>query len=283
MLIFAEIMREGQSLQSAIKREHQLTVAVLISTYNWPGALELVLLSLLQQTRMPDEILIADDGSRSETRELIDRYRDQFPIPLKHAWQADKGFRKCLILNKAVKLSDADYIIEIDGDIIVHPHFVADHARAARKGCFIQGSRTMLTEAKTQEILKTKQVNFNAWSQGLYSRFNAIRIPLLSMFFKPNPRSAWNVKGCNLAFWREDYIRINGYYNDFEGWGWEDYEFGARLINAGVLKQRLKMAAISYHIFHKLHDRGNFLPNELIYRKTVEEKLTYCPSGYHEV
>lgn len=283
MLTFTPIMREEQSFSSGKKRKQELTVAVLISTYNWPKALELVLLSLLQQTRMPDEILIADDGSRPETRELIDRYRALFPVRLKHTWQEDKGFRKCLILNKAVKQAEADYIIEIDGDIIVHPHFVADHARAARKGCFIQGSRTMLTEAKTKEILQTKQVNFNALSQGLYSRFNAIRVPMLSRLFKPNPRSSWNVKGCNLAFWRDDYIRVNGYYNDFEGWGWEDYEFGARLINAGVLKLRLKMAAISYHIFHKLHDRGNFLPNEMIYRKTIEEKLTYCPSGYHEV
>jgi glycosyltransferase involved in cell wall biosynthesis len=283
MLIFAEIMREEASLHIIPGKNYKLKVAVLIATYNWPQALELVLLSLLQQTRMPDEVLIADDGSKAETRELIDRYRSRFNIPLKHAWQEDKGFRKCLIINKAVKLSEADYIIEIDGDIIVNPKFVADHERMARKGSFMQGSRTMLTEAKTREILQTKQINFHSLSQGLYSRFNAIRIPLLSIFFKPDPRSSWNVKGCNLAFWREDYIRVNGYYNDFEGWGWEDYEFGARLINAGILKRRLKMAAISYHIFHKIHDRGNFLPNELIYRKTVEEMLTYCPSGYHEV
>ncbi|WP_345949393.1 glycosyltransferase family 2 protein [Mucilaginibacter sp. PAMB04274] len=273
--------QDGQHTPTVGK--NRFKVAVLISTYNWPEALELVLLSLLHQTRMPDEILIADDGSRPETTVLIDHYRKLFTVPLKHAWQEDKGFRKCLILNKAVKLSEADYIIEIDGDIIVNPKFVADHERAARKGYFMQGSRTMLTEAKTKEILQTKQVNFHSLSQGLYSRFNAVRIPLLSMFFKPDPRSSWNVKGCNLAFWRADYIKINGYYNDFEGWGWEDYEFGARLINAGVLKKRLKMAAISYHIFHPWHDRGNFLPNELIYRKTVSEKLTYCPSGYHEV
>ncbi|QJD95327.1 glycosyltransferase [Mucilaginibacter robiniae] len=259
------------------------TVAVLISTYNWPQALDLVLLSLLQQTRQPDEILIADDGSKPETRELIDQFRTRFTIPVKHVWQKDKGFRKCLILNKAVKEGTSDYIIEIDGDIIVNAKFVSDHIAAARKGYFVQGSRAMLTDEKTQEIIKTRQINFHSLSPGVYSRFNAVRIPALSVFFNPNPRSSWNVKGCNLAFWRDDYIRVNGYYNDFEGWGWEDYEFGARLINAGILKKRLKMAAISYHIFHPIHDRENFLPNELIYRKTVEEKLTYCPSGYHEV
>ncbi|MDT3403860.1 glycosyltransferase family 2 protein [Mucilaginibacter terrae] len=263
--------------------KQRLSIGVLISTYNWPEALELVLMSLLRQTRMPDEIMIADDGSREETRQLIDRYRAEFNIPIHHAWQEDKGFRKCLALNKAVKMGAADYIIEIDGDIIVTPKFVADHERAARKGFFMQGSRAMLHEEKTIEILKSKQIDLSSVSPGVYSRFNAIRIPLLSIFYKPNPRSPWNVKGCNLAFWREDYIKVNGYYNDFEGWGWEDYEFAARLINAGILKKRLKMAAISYHIFHRIHDRENFLPNELIYRKTVAEKLTYCPSGYNEV
>ncbi len=263
--------------------EDKLTIAVLISTYNWPEALELVLLSLLKQTRLPDEILIADDGSGANTKALIGHYRSLFPIPIKHAYQEDKGFRKCLILNKAVKLTEAAYIIEIDGDIIVNPNFIADHTRAASKGYFVQGSRAMLTEAKTIEIFKTRQINFHSLSNGLYSRFNAVRIPLLSVFFNPDPRSSWNVKGCNLAFWRDDYIRVNGYYNDFEGWGWEDYEFAARLINAGILKKRLKMAAISYHIFHQQHDRENFLPNELIYRKTIAENLTYSNSGYHEV
>lgn len=261
----------------------ELTIAVLISTYNWPQALELVLLSLLKQTRLPDEILIADDGSSADTKALINHYQTLFPIPVKHAWQEDKGFRKCLILNKAVKLSEADYIIEIDGDIIANPEFVADHARAARKGYFTQGSRTMLTEAKTIEIFKTKQINLHSLSEGIYSRFNAFRIPVLSILFNPNPRSSWNVKGCNLAFWREDYIQVNGYYNDFKGWGWEDYEFAARLINSGILKKRLKMAAIGYHIFHRMHDRENFLSNEVIYRQTIAKKLTYCNSGYHEV
>ncbi|RYY07965.1 MAG: glycosyltransferase [Sphingobacteriaceae bacterium] len=262
---------------------NELTTAVLISTYNWPEALELVLLSLLKQTRLPNEILIADDGSAATTKALIDRYRSLFSIPIKHAYQEDKGFRKCLILNKAIKLAEAEYIIEIDGDIIVNPKFIADHIHAATNGYFVQGSRAMLTEVKTKEILKTRKINLHSLSKGIYSRFNAFRIPLFSIFFNPNPYSSWNVKGCNLAFWRDDYIKVNGYNNDFKGWGWEDYEFAARLINSGILKKRLKMAAISYHVFHKIYDRGNFLPNELIYRQTINEKYTYCKDGYNEV
>jgi len=265
-----------------IMKKRKPKVAILISTYDWPEALELVLLSILQQTQMPDEVLIADDGSKQDTQLLIERYRRKFSIPLKHAWHEDKGFRKCLILNKAIKLSEADYIIEIDGDIIINPRFVADHMKAAQKGVFVQGSRTMLTEERSKEILQTKEISFHSLSRGVYSRFNAVRIPILSVLFRPDPRSSYNVKGCNLAFWRDDYIKINGYYNGFEGWGWEDFEFGQRLINAGILKKRLKMAAISYHIFHKINSRENFLPNELIYRETLDNKLTYRDNGYRE-
>lgn len=216
---------------------NSFTVGVLVSTYNWPGALELVFLSLLKQTVMPDEILIADDGSGKETIELIERYKEKFKIPVKHAWHEDNGFRKSIVLNKAVKLSNADYIIEIDGDIVLDRRFIADHISQAQTGYFVQGSRAMINEVKTNQMIREKDVNLNSLSRGLYTRFNAYRVPALAKFYNNKPLDPMNVKGCNLAFWRQDYIKVNGYYNDFKGWGWEDYEFAARLINLGVHKK----------------------------------------------
>lgn len=235
-----------------------MKVALLISTYNWPEALEIVLLSVLRQSRMPDEVLIADDGSDGRTARLIETYRTEHRLPITHVWHEDQGFRKSIILNKAVKQASAPYVIEIDGDIILHPHFIADHLRAAERGYFVQGSRAMIGERKSGEILRTKKWNIHAFARGMTTRFNAIRFPLLSGLFKTDQQSSHNVKGCNLAFWLEDYVRINGYYNGFEGWGWEDYEFAERLINAGIRKKRLKWAAVGYHIFHALYSRGNF-------------------------
>lgn len=259
-----------------------MTVALLISTYNWPEALELVLLSVLDQTRLPDEVLIADDGSTAETAILAEKYREIFPVPLKHVWQEDDGFRKSLILNKVIKQATADYIIEIDGDIIMHPRLIEDHVNAARPGFFVQGSRTMLTKDKTEEVLDTGQTRFSPFSAGIYSRFNAFRIPFLSALFRPNKRNSFNVKACNLAFWRQDYVRVNGYDNEFYGWGWEDYEFAARLINAGIYKKRLKMAAIGYHLYHAKTFRENFVPNEMIYLKTLKRNAVYCTNGYRQ-
>ncbi len=111
-----------------------MTTALLISTYNWPQALDLVLRSLLQQTQLPDRVLIADDGSQEQTRLLIQQYAEKLQVPLDHIWHQDQGFRKAVILNKAIAQTPVDFIIQIDGDCIMHPEFVADYIKAARSG-----------------------------------------------------------------------------------------------------------------------------------------------------
>lgn len=262
---------------------NQQTVALLISTYNWPQALELVLLSVLAQTRMPDEIIIADDGSDERTKELVANYKTRFGVPLKHVWHEDNGFRKSLILNKAVKQIESEYIIQIDGDIIVHPKFIYDHLKIAKLNYFVQGSRAMITKAKTQEILINKNIAFSMFSNGINNKFNALRLPWVSSAFMLLPSNPFHVKACNIAFWKSDYIMINGYDNGFEGWGGEDYEFAARLIHSGVKRNRLKLSALAYHIFHKVNSRSNTTANDKIYKKTIAKKLMYTNNGIKEV
>ena len=259
------------------------TVSLLISTFNWPQALELVLISILKQTYLPDEIVIADDGSTVETKELIDTYRSKFNIPVKHIWHEDKGFRKSLILNIAVKNITSEYIVQIDGDIILHPDFIKDHLKVAKPGSFIQASRALINQEKSTEILKSKNIDFSFFSEGVYSRFNALRIPFLSKIFLLDKKNPYHIKGCNLSYWKVDFILTNGYFNGFEGWGAEDYEFGARLIHAGVKKRKVKMMALCYHIFHAYHCRSNLNVNDQIYKRTLEEKSNYTKDGYQQV
>ncbi|MET4080987.1 glycosyltransferase involved in cell wall biosynthesis [Pedobacter sp. UYP30] len=260
---------------------HNPTVALLISTYNWPGALNLVLTSVLAQSKMPDEIIIADDGSGEETRTLVENFSKKLNIT--HVWQEDIGFRKSLVLNKAVKKIKSDYIIQIDGDIIIHPKFIEDHLQTAEEGYFVQGSRSMIIEQKSAEILKSGQTNLSIFSYGLNNKFNAIRFPLLSPLFRLAPSNPFHLKGCNFAFWKKDFISVNGYYNGFEGWGGEDYEFGARFLHAGVKRIRLKMKALAFHIFHPVNCRANTGANDKIYQATLSQKLTYRDNGYQEV
>lgn len=263
--------------------KENISVDILISTYNWPKALESILSSILEQTRFPDRILIADDGSGYETQMLIDKYRRIFDMPIEHIWQEDEGFRKTLILNKAMKYASSDYIIQIDGDIILHKNFIEDHLNNAVKKTFVQGCRTILNESKTREVIEGKRLHFNFLSQGIKNRLNALRIPFLSNLIKTDPYCSKNIKACNLAFWREDYVAVNGYDNLFYGWGLEDDEFAARLINYGVKKRRLKLAAICYHLDHDHNSKYHVEKNMAIYNETVISKKSFSANGLAQV
>ncbi|WP_276484064.1 glycosyltransferase family 2 protein [Paraflavitalea pollutisoli] len=259
------------------------SVGILVSTYNWPGALKTLLHSILEQTRLPNEILIADDGSTVATRKLVDWCRPLFKIPITYTWQEDQGFRKSLILNKVMKEATADYIIQIDGDIVLHPRFIEDHLQQARERMFVQGSRVILNPRTTANVLAGAVKQLHCFSRGVSNRFNAIRFPPLSPLIRSNPNSSANIKACNLAFWRKDYIAINGYDNDFQGWGWEDCEFAARLIHSGVLKKRVKLAAICYHLHHDYNARFHLSENEKKYIDTISCKQAACINGLSQV
>jgi glycosyltransferase involved in cell wall biosynthesis len=260
-----------------------LTVAILVSTYNWPEALESILLSILRQSTLPDEILVADDGSGKETVAVINKYKRILNIPIKYVWHEDKGFRKTTILNKAMKQAESDYIIQIDGDIILHPNFIEDHAKHAREKSFVQGCRAILDEQMTRQVISKNRFGFSFLSRGIRNRLNAIRLPLFSPLIKADPQVSRNIKACNIAFWRADYIAVNGYDNHFQGWGWEDDEFAARLIHSGVLKRRLKLAAVCYHLNHGHHSRNDIERNRKLYENTISLKAKFAANGLAQV
>ncbi|WP_448636044.1 glycosyltransferase [Pedobacter panaciterrae] len=169
--------------------QKQITAALLISTYNWPAALDLVLSSVLLQSKMPDEILIADDGSTEETKTIIEKYKKLFKIPVLHFWQEDHGFRKTLILNKAIAGAKSDYIIEIDGDIIIHRKFIEDHINFAMPGTFVRASRGYLNKELSAKLISKEISKINIFSKNIANFFSVVRIPFLWPLFEKNTKS----------------------------------------------------------------------------------------------
>ncbi|MGB4775161.1 MAG: glycosyltransferase family 2 protein [Daejeonella sp.] len=261
----------------------KLSTSLIISTYNWPKALSICLKSVLNQHILPDEVIIADDGSNEETRILIDNFRESFPMPLIHIWHEDIGFRKTIILNKAIAVSSGIYIIQIDGDIIIHPKFIEDHISEAEPITLIKGSRVLLTEELTDHIIRNNKINFSVLSKGIGNKINALRIPFLSSFFRGNPKKTNDIRGCNFAFWKTDFIAVNGYNINLTGWGHEDIELAARLVNSGVKRKAVKFKAICFHLHHKLFSREDENSNLNAYYNTVENGITKCPSGFNIV
>ncbi len=257
-----------------------MKISLIITTYNWKEALELSLRSALQQKKLPLEIIIADDGSRPDTGGLIRRIAAAAPVPVIHSWQEDEGFRLAASRNKAIAKTRGDYIVLIDGDIILERHFIFDHARFAKPGCFVQGTRVLLGERLSQEMLASRKLPGEPicrWDVG--NRKNCLRSDILSCLFSYHDRGMYGVRTCNFAFWRSDALAVNGFNEDFVGWGREDSEFTARLLNCGLLRKNLKFSAIAYHLYHPLNDRAQLAANDELLRRTVEQKLRWCEKG----
>jgi len=260
-----------------------MKVSLIITTYNRPDALVEVLKSVNKQSKLPYEVIIADDGSRKATKELIATYQKQSKFNLIHSWQEDKGFRAARSRNKAILKAIGEYIVLIDGDMILERNFINDHVKNSRKGFFIQGSRTLLTKYLTQKILKGDRVSLNFFQKNLENRKNSIRSTFLSKFFSNTSNSLLGIKTCNMSFFLNDFISVNGFNNEIEGWGREDSEFCVRLMNAGIKRKNLRFGAIQFHLWHGLENRKSLKENDLILKNAIDQKLIWCKSGVSEL
>jgi glycosyltransferase involved in cell wall biosynthesis len=238
-----------------------------------------VLLSIKKQAVLPVEVIIADDGSKNETKELIEKFQTNFPVPLKHVWQEDKGFNKSMILNKAIVSAVGDYIIQSDGDCILHPHFVKDHLGFAKKGIYLFGCRVNIQKAYLNVLFSKKQTRFNSFSKGIKKRSRALHIPFLSQFYKKSNLFSKRYRGCNTSYFKVDAIAVNGYNEDIKGWGREDSEFALRLHNLGINGRRLRYRGIVFHIHHLEKAKDRLEINDDIEQKTILEKRIWCVNG----
>ncbi|OCR16556.1 glycosyl transferase family 2 [Helicobacter pullorum] len=260
------------------------SVSLIITTYNQKERLALVLDSVRNLSVLPTEVLIADDGSKEDTRELIESYAHTFPCPLRHIWHEDSGFRLSTIRNKAIKEAQGDYIIIIDGDMILEPHFVADHLAYAKPKVFLQGSRVITNSHTSESMLQAYQEGAKSAYKRVFGLggFKARRCKILSRFVYRTSRIdsefftkkdfIKGIRGCNMSFFKSDCEAINGFNESFVGWGREDSEFVARFLFNGGQLRRLKFAGVAYHIYHDENPRDMLGVNHNIYLETIREK-----------
>ena len=252
---------------------------LLIPTYNWTAALAVVLGTVRRQTMLPTNVFVADDGSTPETAELVTHEARSFPVPLVHVWQPDAGFRKGRILNEAMARAHGDYLIQLDGDMMMHRDFVRSHLRFAERGAYLQGGRMMLGATATARCLDAGGPVVGPLSRDVRNRLNAINAPLLTHFVRGARGAMRRTRGCNFSFWREDIERVNGYNEAIEGWGREDAELVARLQNAGVRRRNIKFAAIAYHLNHQTQPTDAVPEQQAILDRTVRERIARCDIG----
>jgi len=256
--------------------------SLVITTYNWKEALELVILSALNQSVAPDEIIIADDGSRNDTKNLIQKYIESSSTPILHSWQEDDGFRAAQSRNKAIAKASGDYIVLTDGDMILHRDFIKDHKKFAKKGYFIQGSRVLINKDNSSEVLKNAKINISFFDDGLKNKKNAIHSDILSTLFSNTTDKLKGIKTCNMSFYKSDCMDVNGFNEDFVGWGREDSEFVVRLFNNGLKRQNVRFNAIAFHIWHNENSRKSLKRNDEILEDAIKNSLVFCENGINK-
>jgi glycosyltransferase involved in cell wall biosynthesis len=236
-----------------------MKLSVVMTTYNSPAWLEKVLWGYSVQDHRDFEIVIGDDGSRDDTRLLIDRLRAETGLAITHVWQQDIGFRKCRILNKAILRAQHDYLVFTDGDCIPRRDFLAVHAARAEAGCYLSGGYHKLPMSTSEAITKDDIVSGRcfdlAWlkAHGLRPGWKNTKLtagPGMAAVLNRLTPTRCNFKGSNGSAWREDVLRVNG-FDERMPWGGLDREFGVRLINAGVKPRHVRYDAIVIHLDHK--------------------------------
>lgn len=264
----------------------QLNVSVIVTTYNKPKELELVLCGLNQQSLQPLEVMIADDGSSIETKNLISKYTDKSTTPINHIWHEDEGNRKLKICNRAAKESQGNYLIFLDGDSIPHKLWVHDHLKSARKNTVLCGRRVRLGPKITKDIdlefVRAKKLEkligpvFSSALKKDTKRYtHGIRMPKsLARIFHPTER---RLMGVNFSLHKSLFEQIGG-YSDHIGKDViskerrrEDAQLEIQLLKSGVKRYPLINQAIVYHLYH--HERP---PNKEIdeyIRSTYEAAL----------
>ena len=258
-----------------------MRLTLIVTTYNRPDALHAVLQSVLAQRELPEQIIVADDGSDHVTQSVINQARAAHSVDVRHVWQAHAGFRAARLRNLAIAAAGGDYLLIVDGDMLLHREFVADHRRIARRGYFTQGVRILLDDERTASVLRDPLQPVRAGSAGLggLRRLYAMHDSRCSRALRHLANHMIALKSCNQGFWREDLIRVNGFNEDFVGWGPEDKELCARLQFSGVRRQTLVCGGIAYHLQHLPAARDRYEFNASILAATVAARATRCARG----
>jgi glycosyltransferase involved in cell wall biosynthesis len=269
---------------------HAQSISVVITTYNRPDALEAVVRACFMQDDKNFEIIIADDGSTANTRACIQALAANAPVPLRHVWQPDAGFRAARARNRGTLAAAGEYIVFLDGDCIPQRDFIARHRALSQPGYLVSGSRILLGKNLTRRVLE-QHIDVAATSLAtrlgwrVFGEINkviqlAVRWPDLG---RTSRKFSWRrIKSCNLGVWRSDLERVNGFDESFTGWGHEDSDLVVRLFHAGVMRKDGAFATEVFHLWHREAERSQESSNRGVVLERAASKVTQATVGLRE-
>ncbi|HEX6308594.1 MAG TPA: glycosyltransferase family 2 protein [Longimicrobiales bacterium] len=254
-----------------------MRLSVIVTTYNQPEWLDLVLCGYAAQEFRDFELIIADDGSDRRTGDVIERARRGSDVPILHIWHEDHGFRKCEILNRAILAASGDILLFTDGDCIPRRDLLTVHDCLLRPGRFLSGGYAKLSERVSRAITRSDVVAGRATDYRWLRRQGAEPSRALLRLLVPQSAAAVldlitptrpSFNGHNASVWRQDIVRVNG-FDERMGWGGLDRELGERLENAGIRGFQVRHRA---HVVHLFHVRGYRRPEVIRANRSIRDE-----------
>jgi len=265
------------------------TISIILTTYNSETWLEKVLWGYTMQSHNDFELIIADDGSTNETKNLIEKFQSEFKNPILHVWQKDEGFQKTKILNKAIIKASCDYILFSDGDCIPRNDFVATHVKYQKKGNFLSGGYFKLNDFVSNSIseidIKNQSCFQTKWllENGLKWNFKLIKLTknkFFAFFMNWITPTKKTFNGHNTSCFKDDLIAVNGFNEDMK-YGGLDREIGERLLHNNVRSIQIRYSAICLHLNHdrSYATKDNWLKNNNIRQFNKQNKVIAIQNG----
>ncbi len=254
-----------------------MKISLVLTTYEQPVSLAKALASIAAQTRRPDEVAVADDGSGPETARVVAEFAAAFPGPVHHVRQERDGYRKTRIFNQALARTSGEYVVFLDGDSVPHLRFIEDHESLAEPGVWVQGRRAFVKERYVPGFRPTLPcVLAYALTGRMTGLAKAFRLPFPRI---RRSRELRGILGCNLGIWRADLDVLNGYDEAYVEFGREDSDLGARLFHLGRDRKNVHGRAVLYHMNHPIYPRDGTPANDARLAETLRTKRIACARG----
>ncbi len=265
-----------------------LLVSVVITTYNRSDALIAVLSALARQADRHFEVIVADDGSTREHQQRIVQSDAAKTLKLVHIWHPDLGFTAAKVRNRGVSAARGSYLVFLDGDCVPENDFITRHRQLAEVGYFCNGSRILLSPELTGRVLAGEEtVDGRSLGYWLGKRFRGESNKLIGHLRLPDRAGridrSFNWKGirsCNMAVWKSDFEKVDGFDESFQGWGHEDADFVLRLHNLGLARKNGFCATEVFHLWHKEASRSQESANARLVRERASTKIVRSTLGY---
>ncbi len=258
-----------------------MKISVVTTIYNRPEHLRLLVASLAGQTRVPDEVVVADDGSDAGTVAAMGRHLSGCGIASVVVRQEKDGYRLAAARNKAIRACTGDYLLFLDCDIAMLPDAVEAHERRAGRGRLLCGNRALLDEGATARLFALAPgPGVGDWEAAWAGADAGGVAEAARLFARQAALRRWHVArphkpkllGCHFSLFREDVERVNGFDENFVGWGYEDDDFARRLYKAGVEPRSVIEEARAMHLWHaslapQALERHRDRPNRAYFRR----------------